>query len=87
MLIASRHALLMFQREFALRLVAKPGDALYCRLSANTQLLSKVTHVLKVSGNLFPLIGAVFLISLCRLERITSDLLQKLTHLLFVLHH
>lgn len=38
----------MFQREFALRLIAKPGDALYCRLSANTQLLSKVTHVLKV---------------------------------------
>jgi len=41
-------AVLMFQREFALRLVARPGDALYCRLSANTQLLSKVTHVMKV---------------------------------------
>jgi hypothetical protein len=38
----------MFQREFALRLVARPGDALYCRLSVNTQLLSKVEHVLKV---------------------------------------
>lgn len=38
----------MFQREFALRLIAKPGDALYCRLSANTQLLSSVTHLIKV---------------------------------------
>jgi len=48
-----RHALLMFQREFALRLIAKPGDSLYCRLSANTQLLSKCTHVLKVGKNNF----------------------------------
>ena len=47
------HALLMFQREFALRLIAKPGDSLYCRLSANTQLLSKCTHVLKVGKNNF----------------------------------
>ena len=44
-----RCALLMFQREFAERLVAKPGDKLYCRLSVNTQLLAKVDHVLKVS--------------------------------------
>merc|ERR1712137_78458 len=48
-----RHALLMFQREFALRLIAKPGDALYCRLSANAQLLSKVTHLIKVGKNNF----------------------------------
>jgi 18S rRNA (adenine1779-N6/adenine1780-N6)-dimethyltransferase len=48
-----RSAVLMFQREFALRLVARPGDALYCRLSANTQLLSKVTHVMKVGKNNF----------------------------------
>jgi 18S rRNA (adenine1779-N6/adenine1780-N6)-dimethyltransferase len=48
-----RSALLMFQREFALRLVAKPGDELYCRLSVNTQLLAKVTHVMKVSKNNF----------------------------------
>jgi 18S rRNA (adenine1779-N6/adenine1780-N6)-dimethyltransferase len=46
-------ALLMFQREFALRLLATPGTQLYCRLSVNTQLLSKVTHVLKVGKNNF----------------------------------
>ena len=38
----------MFQREFAQRLVAKPGDKMYCRLSVNTQLLAKVDHLLKV---------------------------------------
>lgn len=38
----------MFQREFALRLVAKPGDELYCRLSVNVQLYAKVDHVMKV---------------------------------------
>lgn len=48
-----RCAVLMFQREFAQRLVAKPGDALYCRLSVNTQLLSKVEHVMKVGKNNF----------------------------------
>eukprot|EP01095_Lingulamoeba_sp_RSL-Kostka_P016230 TRINITY_DN7871_c0_g1_i1.p1 TRINITY_DN7871_c0_g1~~TRINITY_DN7871_c0_g1_i1.p1 ORF type:complete len:314 (+),score=92.52 TRINITY_DN7871_c0_g1_i1:52-993(+) len=50
-----RHAVLMFQREFALRLIANPGDELYCRLSINTQLLSDVTHVIKVGkGNFRP---------------------------------
>jgi len=48
-----RCAVLMFQREFALRLAAKPGDALYCRLSAFVQLLAKVDHVMKVSKNNF----------------------------------
>jgi len=48
-----RCAVLMFQREFALRLVAKPGDKLYCRLSINTQLLSKVDHLMKVGKNNF----------------------------------
>lgn len=48
-----RCALLMYQREFALRLVAKPGDPLYCRLSLNSQLLSHVAHVLKVGKNNF----------------------------------
>jgi len=48
-----RSALLMYQREFALRLCANPGEALYCRLSVNTQLLAKVTHVLKVGKNNF----------------------------------
>ena len=44
-----RCAVLMFQREFAQRLVAKPGDKLYCRLSINTQLLARVDHLMKVS--------------------------------------
>jgi len=46
-------AVLMFQREFALRLIAKPGDKLYCRLSINTQLLAKVDHLMKVGKNNF----------------------------------
>jgi len=48
-----REALLMYQREFALRLCANPGEELYCRLSVNCQLLAKVTHVLKVGKNNF----------------------------------
>lgn len=48
-----RAAVLMFQREFALRLVAKPGDAMYCRLSVNTQLLARVSHLMKVARNNF----------------------------------
>lgn len=48
-----RCAVIMFQREFAMRLVAKPGDTLYCRLSVNTQLLSRVSHLLKVGRNNF----------------------------------
>eukprot|EP00731_Ephydatia_muelleri_P018273 Em0011g313a len=43
----------MFQREFAQRLVAKPGDKMYCRLSANTQLLARVDHLMKVGRNNF----------------------------------
>lgn len=41
-LVFSRYAVLMFQKEFADRLVAKPGDKDYCRLSVNVQLLAKV---------------------------------------------
>lgn len=48
-----RCAILMFQREFAQRLVAKPGDKLYCRLSINTQLLSRVDMIMKVGKNNF----------------------------------
>jgi len=48
-----RCAILMFQEEFALRLTAKEGDKLYCRLSVNTQLLAKVDHLLKVGKNNF----------------------------------
>ena len=43
-----RCAIVMFQHEFAQRLVAKPGDKLYCRLSANVQLLARVSHLMKV---------------------------------------
>ena len=46
-------AILMFQREFALRLVAQAGDAEYSRLSVNTQLLAKVSHLMKISRNSF----------------------------------
>lgn len=38
----------MFQREFALRLFAKPGDKLYSRLSVNAQMWAKIDHVMKV---------------------------------------
>lgn len=48
-----RCAVLMFQREFAQRLVAKPGDKLYCRLSINTQLLARVDMLMKVGRNNF----------------------------------
>lgn len=48
-----RCAVLMFQREFAQRLVAKPGDKLYCRLSINTQLLARVDMLMKVGKNNF----------------------------------
>ncbi|KAL6050000.1 dimethyladenosine transferase [Balamuthia mandrillaris] len=48
-----RCAVLMFQREFAQRLVAPPGDPLYCRLSVNTQLLAKTTHLMKVGRHNF----------------------------------
>ena len=48
-----RSSVLMFQREFALRLVAKPGDSLYCRLSVNVQLYAKVEHIMKVGKNNF----------------------------------
>ncbi len=43
----------MFQREFALRLLAKPGDEMYCRLSVNVQLFAKVDHLMKVGKNNF----------------------------------
>lgn len=48
-----RAAVLMLQREFALRLTAKPGDDFYCRLSVNVQLLAKVSHLMKVAKNNF----------------------------------
>jgi 18S rRNA (adenine1779-N6/adenine1780-N6)-dimethyltransferase len=36
-----------------MRLVAKPGSDLYCRLSVNVQLLAKVDHLIKVGRNSF----------------------------------
>ncbi len=50
-----RTAVLMFQREFALRLCAVPDTPLWCRLSANVQLFARVEHIMKVSkGNFRP---------------------------------
>ena len=46
-------AILMFQRELAQRLVAKPDDKLYCRLSVNVQLLAIVDYIMKVGKNNF----------------------------------
>lgn len=43
----------MFQREFAMRLFAKPGDRLYSRLSVNAQMWAKIDHVMKVGKNNF----------------------------------
>ena len=43
----------MVQREFAMRMVAKPGTECYCRLSANLQLLAKVDHLFKVGKKNF----------------------------------
>ena len=48
-----RCAVVMFQEEFALRLSAAPGDAHYCRLSVNTQLLARVDQLMKVGRNNF----------------------------------
>lgn len=48
-----RAAIIMYQHEFAMRLVAKPGDGMYCRLAVNTQLLARVHHLLKVGRNNF----------------------------------
>jgi 18S rRNA (adenine1779-N6/adenine1780-N6)-dimethyltransferase len=36
-----------------MRLVAKAGSDLYCRLSVNVQLLARVDHIMKVSKNSF----------------------------------
>ena len=46
-------AVLLIQREFAMRLVAKPNSEFYCRLSVNVQFLSKVEHIMKVSKKNF----------------------------------
>lgn len=43
----------MYQHEFAMRLVANPGDNLYCRLSVNAQFLARVNHLRKVDRKHF----------------------------------
>ena len=43
----------MFQREFAMRLFAKPGDRFYSRLSVNAQMWAKIDHIMKVGKNNF----------------------------------
>jgi len=48
-----RVAVLMFQREFAKRLVAKPGDALYSRLSVNVNFWATCRHIMKVGKQNF----------------------------------
>ncbi|KAJ2726137.1 Dimethyladenosine transferase [Coemansia sp. Benny D115] len=48
-----RCAVLMFQHEFSLRLVARPGDSQYGRLAVNCQLYAKVQLVMKVGRNNF----------------------------------
>lgn len=48
-----RCAVLMVQREFAMRMVAQPGTECYCRLSANVQMLAKVDHLMKVGKKNF----------------------------------
>ncbi|KIP09403.1 hypothetical protein PHLGIDRAFT_102818 [Phlebiopsis gigantea 11061_1 CR5-6] len=48
-----RTAILMFQREFAMRLVARPNTELWSRLSANVQLYAKVDLVMHVGKNNF----------------------------------
>ena len=48
-----RICILMFQREFAMRLFAKPGDRLYSRLSVNAQMWAKIDHIMKVGKNNF----------------------------------
>ncbi|KAK0505018.1 S-adenosyl-L-methionine-dependent methyltransferase [Armillaria luteobubalina] len=48
-----RVCVLMFQREFALRLLARPSSNLWSRLSANVQLFAKIDHVMAVGKNNF----------------------------------
>lgn len=48
-----RAVVLMLQHEFALRLVANPGNPDYSRLSVSAQLFSKVEYMFKVSRKNF----------------------------------
>lgn len=46
-------ALLMYQKEFAERLVAEPGSQAYSRLSVNFQYLAHAEEVMDVSASMF----------------------------------
>lgn len=46
-------AVIMFQAEFAERMVAKPGTAQYCRLSVNMSLFAKVRTLMKIGREQF----------------------------------
>lgn len=48
-----RTSVLMFQREFAMRLTAHPGDSLFSRLSVNAQFWARCTHIMKVGRHNF----------------------------------
>jgi 18S rRNA (adenine1779-N6/adenine1780-N6)-dimethyltransferase len=48
-----RRAVIMFQKEFAERMVAPPGGAQYCRLSVNTALLSSAAIVQRIGAAQF----------------------------------
>ncbi|KAL3096757.1 hypothetical protein niasHT_029641 [Heterodera trifolii] len=48
-----RYAVLMLQKEFADRLLAKPGSKVYCRLSVSVQLLATVEHLMRVKRSEF----------------------------------
>ncbi|KAH9594201.1 dimethyladenosine transferase, variant 3 [Schistosoma haematobium] len=48
-----RAAVVMLQKEFADRLTAKPGDKLYCRLSASAQFHFKIEQLMKINRNSF----------------------------------
>lgn len=50
---AFRCAVIMFQKEFAERLVAQPGDKSYGRLALNTRLFAKISTVCSVSRKSF----------------------------------
>ena len=47
-----RCAIMVFQEEFALLIIARPGELLYCHHSVNTQLLAKVNQLMKVNGQI-----------------------------------
>lgn len=48
-----KYAVIMVQEEFAQRLIAKPGEKSYCRLSVDVKLLADVKHIMKVGRNNF----------------------------------